>query len=93
MNGINTAERQTLMQAFDRLDDLCSRLNRAKLMTEELNNKLNRKNSIKNDVIGEVEVPVAQQNIVEMFNSVADKIEITINNIVENTERSMSMID
>ena len=87
-------ERQTLIQAFERLDHKCTQLRELAGLTERLNEKLNRtEGRLKcEDDIMQKEI-VVERNIVELFNLIADKMETQINVIGNNTEKSMQMID
>ena len=87
-------ERQTLIQAFERLDHKCTQLRELAGLTERLNEKLNRTeghHKCEDDRM-QKEI-VVERNIVELFNLIADKMETQINVIENNTEKSMQMID
>jgi len=87
-------ERQTLIQAFERLDHKCTQLRELAGLTERLNEKLNRTEGhpkCSDEKLQKQESP--ERNIVELFNLIADKMETQINVIGNNTERSMEMID
>jgi hypothetical protein len=87
-------ERQTLIQAFERLEYTCLQLRELSGLTERLNQKLNRtEGSIKLEDERVQKEEVSEMSIVGLFNSIADKMEIQINVIGSNTERSMNMID
>ena len=87
-------ERQTLIQAFERLDHKCTQLRELAGLTERLNEKLNRtEGHIKCEEDRTQKESVVERNIVELFNLIADKMETQINVIGNNTERSMQMID
>jgi hypothetical protein len=87
-------ERQTLIQAFERLDHKCSQLRELGGLTEKLNDKLNRtEGHPKCEDDRTQKEGVVERNIVELFNLIADKMETQINIIGNNTENSMSMID
>ena len=87
-------ERQTLIQAFERLDHKCSQLRELAGLTEKLNEKLNRTEGHprceENSSVKQIE---DNRNIVELFNLIADKMEVQINAIGNNTENAMRMID
>ena len=87
-------ERQTLIQAFERLDHKCTQLREVAELTERLNEKLNRTEGHPKcvDDMAKKEIAV-EMNIVELFNLIADKMETQINVIGNNTERSMQMIE
>jgi len=94
MNDCKAVQKQTLIQAFERLDEKCAQLKEVAIMTEKLNQKLNRteahpmcadKKPQNEDIV--------KRNIVEMFNFIADKMEEQINVIGSNTECSMRMIE
>jgi len=94
LKGKLKQEKQTLMQAFERLDKKCTQLSEVARMTEILNEKLNRtEGHPKCDKDGIKKESVVERNIVELFNLIADKMETQINVIGNNTERSMKMID
>ena len=87
-------ERQTLIQAFERLDHKCTQLRELAGLTERLNEKLNRtEGHPKCEEDRMLKESFAERNIVELFNLIADKMETQINVIGNNTERSMQMID
>lgn len=87
-------ERQTLIQAFERLDHKCAQLREVAELTERLNEKLNRtEGHTKCDKDRTQKESVVERNIVELFNFIADKMETQINVIGKNTQRSMEMID
>ncbi len=87
-------ERQTLIQAFERLDQKCVQLREVARLTERLNEKLNRtEGHPKCEEEKLQKESVVERNIVELFNLIADKMETQINVIGNNTERSMQMID
>jgi hypothetical protein len=87
-------ERQTLIQAFERLERKCNQLNQLTELTERLNEKLNR---TEGDPKCEEEPSVKHnqhnRNIVELFYLIADEMEVQINAIGNNTEAAMRMID
>jgi|TARA_R110000851_G_scaffold145114_4_gene284440 hypothetical protein len=87
-------ERQTLIQAFERLDHKCSQLSELAELTERLNEKLNRTEG-RSRPEGDVAVKQKEdnRNIVEMFNFIADRMEVQINEIGNNTEKALKMID
>ena len=93
-NDKKSEERKTLMQAFERLDYKCSELRDVADMTERLYEKLNRTewHPKCNELLTQKEI-VVERNIVELFNLIAEKIEVQINVIGNNTEKSMIMID
>jgi|TARA_R110000751_G_scaffold153060_1_gene258187 hypothetical protein len=87
-------ERQTLIQAFERLDHKCSQLRELAGLTEKLNEKLNRtEGHPKCEENSSVKQKEDNRNIVELFNLIADKMEVQINSIGNNIERSIRMID
>tara|TARA_R110002124_G_C8529107_1_gene477117 strand:+ start:106 stop:399 length:294 start_codon:yes stop_codon:yes gene_type:complete len=87
-------ERQTLIQAFERLDHKCSQLRELAELTEKLNEKLNRtEGHLKCEDDSSVKQMEDNRNIVELFNLIADKMEVQINAIGNNTENAMRMID
>ena len=87
-------ERQTLIQAFERLDHKCTQLRELAGLTERLNEKLNRtEGNPKCEDERMQKESVVERNIVELFNLIADKMETQINVIGNNTEKSMQMID
>jgi len=87
-------EIQTLIQAFERLYHKCTQLRELAGLTERLNEKLNRtEGHPKCEEDRMQKESVAERNIVELFNLIADKMETQINVIGNNTERSMQMID
>ena len=87
-------ERRTLIQAFERLDNKCSQLRDLAGLTERLNEKLNRTEGHSKCVDnGMQKEDIVELNIVELFNLIADKMEIQIDIIGNNTEYSISMID
>jgi hypothetical protein len=87
-------ERQTLIQALERLDYKCIQLRELAGLTEKLNEKLNRtEGNPKGEDDRMQKESVVERNIVELFNLIADKMETQINIIGNNTENSMSMID
>lgn len=87
-------ERQTLMQAFERLDHQCVQLSDLVDLTERLNEKLNRIEDHPKEPAGEFKKQTEDhRSIVELFNLIADRMEVQINIIGNNTERSMQMID
>jgi len=93
-NEVQPHERQTLMQAFERLEYTCIQLRELSGLTERLNQKLNRtEGSIKLEDERVQKEEVSEMSIVGLFNSMADKMEVQINVIGNNTERSMNMID
>ena len=87
-------ERQTLTQALERLYHKCDQLAEVARLTEKLNDKLNRTEGqpkYEEDIRkGE---SYNERNIVELFNLIADKMDIQINVILSNTEYAMSMIE
>ena len=88
------AERQTLIQAFERLDQKCTQLRELAGLTERLNEKLNRtEGHPKCEDENGIKQKEDNRNIVELFNLIADKMEIQINVIGNNTENAMRMID
>ena len=93
-NEVQPHERQTLMQAFERLEYTCIQLRELSGLTERLNQKLNRtEGSIKLEDERVQKEEVSEMSIAGLFNSMADKMEVQINVIGNNTERSMNMID
>jgi len=87
-------ERQTLIQAFERLDHKCVQLKELAGLTEKLNGKLNRTEGHPKSEEDKLQKQKEDnRNIVELFNLIADKMEVQINVIGNNTERSMKMID
>jgi hypothetical protein len=87
-------ERQTLIQAFERLDHKCIQLRELAGLTERLNEKLNRtEGHPKCEEDASVKQKEDNRNIVELFNLIADKMEVQINAIGNNTENAMRMID
>jgi hypothetical protein len=90
----NVEERQTLIQAFERLEYRCAQLRGIVGLTETLSQKLNR---TEGRPIAE-EAPLkkmegSDRNIVELFYFIADEMEVQINAIGNNTEAAMRMID
>jgi len=93
-NDKKSEERKTLMQAFERLDSKCSELKDVADMTKRLYEKLNRtEGHPKGSELLTQKEAVVERNIVELFNLIAEKIEVQINVIGNNTEKSMIMID
>ena len=87
-------ERQTLIQAFERLDHKCTQLRELAGLTERLNEKLNRTEAHHKCEDDRMQKEIVfERNIVELFNLIADKMETQINVIENNTEKSMQMID
>jgi hypothetical protein len=90
----NVEERKTLIQAFERLDHKCIQLRELAGLTERLNEKLNRtEGHPKCEEGASVKQKEDNRNIVELFNLIADKMEVQINAIGNNTEAAMRMID
>ena len=88
------AEKQTLMQAFERLDHQCVQLSNLVGLTESLNEKLNRTEGRHKEEAVELKKQTEDhKNIVGLFNLIADRMEVQINLIGNNIERSMQMID
>lgn len=85
----------TLMQAFERLTQKCSELKDVAQLTERLNRKLNRTDGRPESIEASLvqKEPSTEKNIVELFNSIADKMDVQIHVIGNNTELSMRMID
>jgi len=93
LKGELNPERQTLMQVFERLEQKCMQLREVAGMTEKLNEKLNRTEG-QPKCGGDIQKEdVVERNIVELFNLIADEMELQINFIGNNTEKSMKMID
>ncbi len=90
---VTQQERQTLIQAFERLDQKCVQLREVAGLTERLNEKLNRTEGQPRDEAEKAKEGPVQLNIIELFNLIADKMEVQINVIGNNTELSMQMID
>ena len=87
-------ERQTLIQAFERLELRCSQLSELAGLTERLNEKLNRtEGDPKCEDEPSVNHKQQNRNIVELFNLIADEMGVQINAIGNNTEAAMRMID
>ena len=87
-------ERQTLIQAFERLDYKCNQLRELAELTERLNEKLNRTEGHPRCEEGaSLTMEEDSRNIVELFNLIADKMEVQIHVIGNNTEKAMRMID
>ena len=85
---------RTLMDAYERLMGRCVQLSEVSELTERLNRKLNRTEEMESCIKDEPSTEVAfQRNIVELFNSISDKMEMEIKLIVSNTQQSMGMID
>lgn len=90
----NIGERRTLIQALERLDHKCIQLNELNKLAESLKGKLNRTDGYPQVEDGErLEQVETHKNIVELFNSVAEKMEVQINLIGNNLESSIIMID
>lgn len=73
----------TLIEVFEKLDIKCSKLNHIIELTEELENKLNRKEKALVMPSGEPREEVKEEqrlNIVELFDSIAETIETQIMN-------------
>ena len=88
------AVRQTLIQTFERLDEKCMQLREVAGLTERLNEKLNRtEGHPKCEEGNSAKQKEDNRNIVELFNLIADKMEVQINAIGNNTQNSMRMID
>ena len=86
-------ERQTLIQAFEILDQKCVQLSEVAGLTERLNEKLNRTEGYSRCEEERMQKEsVDEMNIVELFNLIAEKMEAQINVIGNNTERSIQMI-
>jgi hypothetical protein len=87
-------QNRTLMDAYERLLNRCVQLSEVSELTQRLNKKLNRTDGIlscKTDE--EVKETHHERNIVELFDSISDKMEMEIELIGSNTQRSMGMID
>jgi DNA polymerase II large subunit len=82
------------MQAFERLEYTCIQLRELAGLAERLNQKLNRTEGYSKleDEREKIEEGF-EMSIVGLFNSMVDKMEVQINVIGNNTERSMNMID
>jgi len=94
--AVQTQEKQTLIQAFEKLTERYVQLKEVAIMTEKLNQKLNR---TEGHLMCADKKPRPQnedtvkRNIVEMFNFIADKMEKQIIIIGNNTEYAMKMIE
>ena len=88
---------RTLMDAYERLLDRCLQLSEVSELTERLNKKLNRTEGMvscgKNDPDEQNKESHYERNIVELFDSISDKMEMEIELIGSNTQRSMRIID
>lgn len=86
-------EKPTLIHAYERLQQKCTQLRQLADLTERLNQKLNRTEEDPKDDEKGKEEGLAKLNIVELFNLIADKMGVQINEIGRNTELSIQMID
>jgi hypothetical protein len=85
---------RTLMDAYERLLNKCLQLSEVSELTKRLNKKLNRTDEIPScETDEQVKETHHERNIVELFDSISDKMEMEIELIGSNTQRSMGMID
>jgi hypothetical protein len=94
MNDCKVEGRQTLIQAFERLDERCAQLQEVAGMTERVVDKLNRTEGDpkEKEALNEKKGNVPR-NMVDLFNSLSDKIETQIGRIGNSAEAAMGMID
>lgn len=98
MGGINNEcddKRHTLMQAHGRLVQKLSMLRDVSDLTCRLKDKFNRIDGLDDTMTNKIlmKEDVRQKNIVDLFNDIADEMDVVINIIGNNTETSMEMID
>lgn len=87
-------ERETLMQAFEKLELTCIHLKEAVKFTEKLQDKFNRRERDILEVNPEKKKDShPPSNIVDLFISISDKMEKEIIEIINNTEDVIKMIE
>jgi hypothetical protein len=87
-------QKQTLMEVFARLEDKCLILREVAGLTKNLYEKLNRTEDHPKCQEGGInKEPILERNIVELFDFIADKIEVQTNVIRNNTTESIQMIE
>ena len=89
-------QKPTLMLAYERLVTKARKVEELQELTERLGRKFDRTSAYEpialNDVIKEP-IDVENPNIIKLFDDLAERLERSINEISNNTERVMQMID
>ena len=88
-------QKPTLMLAYERLVTKARKVEELQELTERLGRKFDRTDDrpiALNDAIKEP-IDVENPNIIKLFDDLAERLERSINEISNNTERVMQMID
>ena len=86
-------ERKTLINAFERLHTRCNQLEEVANLTERLTAKLNRTEDEPKLMKDQDKEESRRMDIVDLFNSIADEMEVQINRIGGNTEDAINIIE
>jgi hypothetical protein len=93
LQGCQPMERKTLINAFERLSGKCNQLREVANLTDRLTAKLHRTEDEPRPTDEKVKQENKRMDIVDLFNSIADDMEIQINRIGSNTEEAINIIE
>tara|TARA_R110002049_G_scaffold231127_2_gene403401 strand:+ start:6346 stop:6660 length:315 start_codon:yes stop_codon:yes gene_type:complete len=91
----NTKARQTLLNAYETLQEKANQLKGLQKLSEKLNEKFERTEGMVKGIDDSIKEPnsVKQPNLIELFMDLSYQMQSSINEIGNNTERVLQMID
>ena len=96
MNTENAVERKTLLNAYERLQMKANQLNEIENLIEKLNQKFDRTENdprpTEENIMKEPR-PERVPDLIDLFNIVAERLDTSIHNIGNKTERLLQLID
>ena len=93
--GCQPTAKKTLMNAVDRLNATANRFDELSKLSERLVAKFERTEDepCKTEIMGDKECKNSQPDIIDLFNSVDNRLDNLLNKIGNNVERVVNMID
>ena len=93
--GCQPTAKKTLMNAVERLNATANRFDELSKLSERLVAKFERTEDMpcKTEIMGDQECESSQQDIIDLFNGINNRLDNLLNKIGNNVERVVNMID
>ena len=93
--GCQPTAKKTLMNAVEKLNATANRFDELSKLSEMLVAKFERTEDMpsKTEIMGDKECKSSQQDIIDLFNGINNRLDNLLNKIGSNVERVVNMID